>query len=190
MKRLSLALAVAASLVASSARADDCPPGSRLKTEEGFTWCEPVVCSSDIHCSPGETCAPSRLCIQIGTTDTEGPALAADASKRLIATQLCGPRDECPDTTVCSALSRCVPKVFAEKNTPSSPPPSLPTGPVTVAASDGVETKSKCGCELPGAFSAPSAAAPLAVLAALTALRRRIRRDPAPCLQGRPPHRG
>jgi MYXO-CTERM domain-containing protein len=190
MIRVTLATALVSMLLlsASSARADDCPPGSKLKTEEGFSWCEPSVCTTDITCGPGEVCAPYPLCVQVGTTK-QGAALG-DAGKRLVATQRCGPDNECPDTTVCSNLSRCVAKVIVERNSPkpaTTPPPSKPGGDVaTSSASAGDETKkSSCGCHVPGAASPlPFASAPalLAVVLVLARTRRRIRPDPGPLL--------
>lgn len=38
----------------SRASADDCPAGSRPKTEDGFSWCEPSVCLDDGNCDPSE----------------------------------------------------------------------------------------------------------------------------------------
>ena len=175
MKALSLATTIAILSCASLAAADDCPPGSKYKTEDGFSYCEPSVCANDTQCSPGEKCASYPLCVQVGTTK-QGAALGDAGAKRLVATQRCGPDNTCPDTTVCSVLSRCISKAVAERNAPA-PSTSAP-------ASSEPAKKSACGCALPGSPGA-SSALPLAGLAlGVLVARRRIRRDPQRPLLG------
>lgn len=174
MRALSLATTLAILCCASLAAADDCPPGSKYKTEDGFSFCEPSVCANDTQCGPGETCASYPLCVQVGTTK-QGAALG-DAGKRLVATQRCGPDNACPDTTVCSVLTRCISKAVAERNAPAAP-----------AATSGSEPTKKgaCGCALPGSGGAPSGLAFAGLVLGVLAARRRIRRDPRRPLLGR-----
>ena len=124
------------------ARADDCPAGSRLKSEAGFSWCEPSVCQNDGNCSPSEVCRPVPLCVQVGKLDEQ--ASTKDAAQKLVATQRCAPDKTCPATTTCSDMTRCVSKADAEKMGMSSPPAAS-------AASPAAETKkSSCGCTVAG----------------------------------------
>jgi hypothetical protein len=175
--RLLVSGAAALVLVASAARADDCPPGSVFKSQEGFSWCEPTVCTNDGQCSPAEVCRPVPLCMQVGTVQSDAAALG-DASKRLVVTQRCAPDKTCPQTTICSDLGRCVSKAAAEKMgilgaAPSAAP--APGGGGTTA------NKSACGCDVPG--STPGGSRALALLGASVAvsvLARAARRAPRP----------
>ena len=122
MRRMSrsLPIAVAAPLLAtalllstSAARAeDDCPPGSVLKNQDGFTFCEPTVCTNDGQCNPNEVCRKVGLCMEVGTL---ADAATEDAGKRLVVTQRCAPDKTCPQKQTCSDLTRCVSKSDAQK---------------------------------------------------------------------------
>src|SRR5687768_3138511 len=88
------------SFVPSMASADDCPAGSKLKSEGGFSWCEPSVCLNDGNCSPSEVCRPVPLCVEVGKLDER--TSTKDAAQKLVATQRCAPDDTCPSTQTCS----------------------------------------------------------------------------------------
>lgn len=178
--RRSLAPLVVVSVLSASAlststvrAADDCPPGSVHKTEDGFTWCEPTVCTNDGQCKPNEVCRPVSLCLQVGAL---GGSASEDAGQRLVVTQRCvagrvpDEPKSCPQKQTCSEMSRCVTKADAEKMgllTASAP---------AQADAGGAETKkSSCGCDAVGArttsVGAPAGACALAILA----MRRRRR---------------
>jgi uncharacterized protein (TIGR03382 family) len=169
MRLLPLALAsVAIVAVAKTAyAADDCPPGSVYKSQEGYSWCEPTVCENDGQCSTSEVCRPVALCMQVGAL-TAGAAALGDASKRLVVTQRCAPDKTCPQTTVCSDMKRCVSKAAAEKMgllTQSSAPPAS-------SAPTGAEKKS-CGCEAVGSKTNGAGVLAVAFGLSIAMLRRR-----------------
>jgi hypothetical protein len=168
----SFSVALASFLVTAPARAlDDCPPGSTLKNEDGFSWCEPKVCMPGVGCSPGEVCVPVPLCVQVGTTGPEaGAALAEDAStKRLVATQRCGPDNECPQLTTCLAGTRCVSSAVAERI-------GLLAKPAASAAPDAAApAKKNCGCRVPGGRAPGGSVAAIVACGALVLARRRRR---------------
>ena len=156
-------------LLATSARADDCPPGSVFRSEDGYTWCEPTVCENDGQCKTTEVCRPVPLCMQVGTLSADA-AVLGDAGKRLVVTQACAPDKSCPQTTVCSDMTRCLPRTAAERMgllTTSAPS----AAPATGAAG---EKKSSCGCDVVGGGGpAPLGAAALALALAGSIARRR-----------------
>jgi hypothetical protein len=134
------------SLSAANARASDCPPGSVFKSQDGYSWCEPTVCENDGQCNPNEVCRPVPLCMQVGTLTADAATLG-DAGKRLVVTQRCAPDKTCPQTTVCSDMSRCVSKNAADKMgllTASSATPASGTDAGAGAA------KKSCGCRAVG----------------------------------------
>lgn len=136
-------LVLASLLLASPAYAlDDCPPGSVQKSQDGFTWCEPTVCSNDGQCNPNEVCRPVGLCMQVGTLST---APGGDGGQRLVVTQRCAPDKTCPQKQTCSDLNRCVSKAAAEKM-------GLLGAASAAPAPGGSEPKkSSCGCDVVGA---------------------------------------
>lgn len=163
-------LAVSAVLVGSPARAaDDCPPGSVSRSQDGYTWCEPTVCENDGQCKPNEVCRRVPLCMQIGTL-TADAAVLEDAGKRLVVTQRCAPDKTCPQTTVCSDMTRCLPTTDADRMgllTSSSAAPSngVPT------ASD----KKSCGCHAVGSSTGPTNLLAAAIALSMFWARRRRR---------------
>ena len=143
----------------SAARAeDDCPPGSVHKTQEGFTFCEPTVCTNDGQCNPHEVCRKVGLCMEVGTL---ADAADVDAGKRLVVTQRCAPDKTCPQKQTCSDLTRCVSKSDAQKmgilHLEAAPS-------ATAAPGSAVEPKkSACDCNV----AAPSRSGAGAVVAGL-----------------------
>jgi len=169
-------VAAALLLSTSSARAaDDCPPGSVHKTEDGFTWCEPTVCTNDGQCNPSEVCRRVGLCMEIGTL---ADAATEDAGKRLVVTQRCAPDKTCPQKQTCSDLSRCVSKAAAEKmgilHVESAPSATAAPGSATEPK------KSACSCDAVGIGTRGGAGFVVSGIGALflTARRRRHRRAP------------
>ncbi|MCW5838156.1 MAG: hypothetical protein KIS78_37540 [Labilithrix sp.] len=174
--RRSLALFAVVSLSSTStstARAeDDCPPGSVHKTEDGFTWCEPTVCTNDGQCKPNEVCRPVSLCLQVGAL---ADAASEDAGQRLVVTQRCvagrvpDEPKSCPQKQTCSEMSRCVTKAAAEKmGLLATSAPSAP------ADAGGAEAKkSSCGCDVVGGRTPRAEALAGACAIALLAARRR-----------------
>ncbi len=164
-------LAVGLLLSTATARADeDCPPGSVHKTENGFTWCEPTVCTNDGQCGPNEVCRRVGLCMEIGTL---ADAASEDAGKRLVVTQRCAPDKTCPQKQTCSDLSRCVSKAAAEKmgilHVESAPS-------ATAAPGSAVEPKkSACSCDVVGSGGHDGAGIVLAGIGALVLATRRRR---------------
>jgi hypothetical protein len=142
-RSVAAALVTSALLVPSLAYADDCPAGSKSKTEEGFTWCEPSVCMNDGNCSPSEVCRPVPLCVEVGKLDEQKSK--KDAAQRLVATQRCAPDETCPSTQTCSKMNRCVSKAQAEKMGMASAP-----GASASAAPTEAPKKSACGCSVIG----------------------------------------
>jgi len=140
-------LATALLLSTSAARAeDDCPPGSVHKTQDGFTFCEPTVCTNDGQCNPNEVCRKVGLCMEVGTL---ADAATEDAGKRLVVTQRCAPDKTCPQKQTCSDLTRCVSKGDAQKmgilHLEAAPS-------ATAAPGSAVEPKkSACDCNAVGA---------------------------------------
>jgi hypothetical protein len=167
--------AVAISILTSSAlaSADDCPPGSVFRTENGFTWCEPTVCSKEAPCKENEVCRPIALCMEVGTLADAG---TGDGGKRLVVTQRCvagsepGDPKTCPQKQVCSDMNRCISKTVAEKlgllDAPATPS-ATPTG------SSGEAKKSSCGCDVIGSRSETNGAIALGLLAVGLGARRR-----------------
>lgn len=155
-------------LVGSPAHAaDDCPPGSVYKSQDGYTWCEPTVCENDGQCKPNEVCRPVPLCMQVGTLSAGAPTLG-DAGKRLVVTQRCAPDKTCPQTTVCSDMSRCLAKTDADKmglltSSSASPASSVATG----------AEKKSCGCHAVGSKTSNAGVLALAFAASMLAARRR-----------------
>jgi len=148
--------------------ADECPAGSTLKNEEGFTWCQPSVCKDDANCSPSEVCRPIPLCVQVGKLDKKQDA--KDAAERLVATQRCAQDDTCPDTTTCSKMSRCIGKAAADKM-------GLLSAPGASASAAPAETKkSSCGCVVAGGHGIDPVAVTLAGLVLLAIGSRKIHR--------------
>ena len=161
----------------SIAWADDCPAGSKLKTEGGFSWCEPSVCLNDGNCSPSEVCRPVPLCVEVGKLEPGTPRSprSEDAAQKLVATQRCAPDETCPSTQTCSKMSRCVSKAQAEKMGMALPPPGA------TASHEAEPKKSACGCSVVGSPGGDVMAfAGLALAAAAIGSRRihRGRRDP------------
>ncbi len=176
MRILALPLAAILVAVAIPARADDCPPGSKNRSENGFEWCEPTVCETDSQCGANEVCRPIAFCMQVGSLAPDA-ATMGDAGKRLIVTQRCAPDKKCPGTTTCLELGRCLSTSAAEKmgllNAPSASASAAPAG--------GEAKKSSCGCEVPGSTPTGSLASVLAIaLGAAIKIRRtsRARRNP------------
>jgi len=172
-----LAAVAALCSVAAPARADeDCPPGSKSKSENGFTWCEPNVCERDDQCAAGEVCRRIPLCVQVGKVDAKGGG-AGDGGERLVATQRCAAGDKpCPDTTVCSDKPRCLGRTQAERLGLLTAPAA--SGSAAAAPSSGAssgEKKSACGCDTVGAAPGTRAAAAFACFALVAGLRRRRR---------------
>jgi MYXO-CTERM domain-containing protein len=134
-------------VAAPSPAAGDCPPGSVFRSQDGYTFCEATVCLNDGQCTTDEVCRPVPLCLQVGTL-TPDAATLGDAGKRLVATQQCAPDQSCPQSTVCSALSRCVRKAVAERMgllAAANPAGSAPTG-----TNDAPPAKKSCGCRVVG----------------------------------------
>ena len=111
---VALALTVALGLFSASAVAappEDCPPGSVGKDENGFQWCEPTVCLTDVDCAdPSKVCRSMPLCVQVGNV--------ADGStgKRLVVHNRCaGEKKECPGLTTCLEGKRCIDKSAADR---------------------------------------------------------------------------
>lgn len=166
---VALAAVLALALSPATALADDCPSGSRMKSEDGFSWCEPSVCNGDADCQPSEVCRAVPLCVQVGKLGEQDGT--KDAAQRLVATQRCAPDETCPSTTTCSNMKRCVSRAEADKTDPS------PAAPAAEAK------KSSCGCHAVGAPGETRAALGVAI-AALAAvgsrrIHRRARRSPA-----------
>lgn len=131
--------------VPSAAYADDCPAGSKSKSEGGFTWCEPSVCMNDGNCSPSEVCRPVPLCVEVGKLGEQNSV--KDAAQKLVATQRCAPDETCPSTQTCSKMSRCVSKAEAEKmGMATAPGASASAAP----PAGGEAKKSSCGCIVVG----------------------------------------
>lgn len=174
---------VGASLFSTStARADnDCPPGSIQMSEDGFTWCQPSVCSNEVPCKANEVCRPIALCMEIGSLSAAG---ARDGGKRLVVTQRCvagelpGDPKTCPQKQTCSDMNRCVSKAVAEKlgllDVPGSPSAKPSAGPTS-----GEAKKSSCGCDVVGASQGRSGALAFGLAISLLAARRRRRSVPA-----------
>ena len=168
-------LLVAALCLATSATAraeNDCPPGSVHKTEEGFTFCEPTVCTNDGQCGPNEVCRKVGLCMEIGTL---ADAATVDAGKRLVVTQRCAPDKTCPQKQTCSDLTRCVSRSDAQKmgilHLEAAPS-------ATAAPGSAVEPKkSACNCDVVGATHGGAGGALAAMGVAVLALRHRRRRQ-------------
>jgi MYXO-CTERM domain-containing protein len=150
----------------------DCPPGSAMKTEGTFSWCNPSVCNDDSGCLPNEVCRPMALCVQIGVMSGDGGAVATNKESRLIATTRCGPDKTCPSTTTCSDKSRCIDKQKADKMgiLAAAPAASASSG---SAPSDA--KKSSCGCSTIGDRTS-SGAALLAFALGAAAIRARRRK--------------
>jgi hypothetical protein len=163
-----LTLSLSLLLGAANAHANDCPPGSLYRSEDGYSFCEPTVCQNDAQCNPEEVCRPIPLCLQVGTL-TKDAASLTDAGKRLVATQQCAPDQTCPQTTVCSALGRCVSKTTAERMGILSSSTAQPSGP-----GDPPPKKTTCGCRAvgEGGDSWRQALVGCAVLAAALSARR------------------
>lgn len=129
-------------LVATPAFADDCPPGSAQRSEDGYTFCEPSVCQSDDQCKPDEVCRHVALCMKVGSLDVDAALLGKAPAKRLVVTKACGPDKSCPHDTTCSDLGRCLTKATAERmailetKTPDAKPAEAP--------------KKACGCVVVG----------------------------------------
>ena len=148
---------------------DDCPPGSVHKTQDGFTFCEPTVCTNDGQCNSNEVCRKVGLCMEVGTL---ADAATDDAGKRLVVTQRCAPDKTCPQKQTCSDLTRCVSKSDAQKmgilHLEAAPS-------ATAAPGSAVEPKkSACDCNTVGAGSA-GAGGILTGLGALVLVTRRRR---------------
>lgn len=184
MRRASRPVVTAAAFLAASflsisaahAAEADCPAGSRSKTENGFSWCEPTVCSNDGQCNPNEVCRPMAFCLEVGTLADAG---AVDGGKRLVVTQPCvagsapGNPKTCPQKQTCSDMSRCMSKSAAEKLGILTAPAAAPAG--SAGAADGGAKKSSCGCHVVGARSRGEAWAALALVVGAFAARRRRR---------------
>jgi hypothetical protein len=152
------------------AHAEDCPPGSIHRSQDGYGFCEPTVCLNDGQCNPNEVCRPVPLCMQVGKLTSDAATLG-DASARLVVTQRCAPDKSCPQTTVCSDLSRCVSKAAAEKmGLLTTTAASASAAPASAAGE-----KKSCGCRAVGARteSTTAASALLGVALAAVALGRR-----------------
>jgi hypothetical protein len=147
LRWLALGLVPFALIVPSLASADDCPAGSKQKSEGGFTWCEPTVCMTDGNCSPSEVCRPVPLCVEVGKLDDQKST--KDAAQKLVATQRCAPDETCPSTQTCSKMSRCVSKAQADKMGMASAPSAGASASATPASGDA--KKSACGCVVVGA---------------------------------------
>lgn len=181
---LAVASVACALLATTSARADDCPPGSIYRTQDGYSFCEATICENDGHCNPTtEVCRPIALCLQVGTLDPKKTTLTGDAGQRLVVTQRCAPDKTCPQTTICSDKGRCVAKTVAEKmgilDTPSAAS-SASAG--ANGAGPAPSGKKSCGCHAVGADGQGSPAVGTGgllagVAIAITASRRRRRRD-------------
>src|SRR5688572_33464475 len=114
MRTIALPLAALVVAFALPARADDCPPGSKSRSENGFDWCEPTVCKDDGNCGANEVCRPIAFCMQVGSL-AQDAATMGEAGQRLVVTQRCAPDKKCPGTTTCSEMGRCLSKTQAEK---------------------------------------------------------------------------
>ena len=137
-----LALPVLAfSLVSTTiAVADDCPPGSLARAQDGYSFCEPTVCQTDVQCNPEEVCRRVALCMQVGSLGVDAATLGGAAAKRLVVTQACAPDKSCPQTTTCTDMGRCLSKANAEK-----------LGILTAKTAPAPETaKKSCGCGVVG----------------------------------------
>lgn len=115
-----------------------------MKSENGFSWCEPSVCLNDTNCSPSEVCRPVPLCVEVGKLDERNST--KDAAQRLVATQRCAPDETCPSTQTCSKMSRCVTKAQADKMGMTSAPGASASS----APAAGETKKSSCGCRVVG----------------------------------------
>lgn len=167
-----LAQVLVAALVLSipvTARAEgDCPPGSVHKSEDGFSWCEPTVCTNDGQCGPSEVCRKVGLCMEVGTL---ADAANVDAGKRLVVTQRCAPDKTCPQTQTCSDLTRCVARSDAQKmgilHLEAAPS-------ATAAPGSAVEPKkSACDCNAVGRSQGGTGAALAGIGAVALVLRQR-----------------
>lgn len=164
--------ALTLSMMPSTARAEgDCPPGSVHKSEDGFSWCEPTVCTNDGQCGPNEVCRKVGLCMEVGTLAN---AASVDAGKRLVVTQRCAPDKTCPQTQTCSDLTRCVSRSDAQKmgilHLEAAPS-------ATAAPGSAVEPKkSACDCNAVGASHGSAGAALAGAGAVVVVLRQRRRR--------------
>ena len=156
-------------LSASTAHAeDDCPPGAVHKTQEGFSFCEPTVCTNDGQCNPNEVCRKVGLCMEVGTL---ADAATEDAGKRLVVTQRCAPDKTCPQKQTCSDLTRCVSKSDAQKMgiLHLEAAPSATAAPGSAA----LPKKSACDCNVVGPSQGGAGAAVGALGALVIAARRR-----------------
>lgn len=132
-------------LTTSAWAADDCPPGSIYRSQDGYSFCEPTVCENDGQCNPTtEVCRPIALCMQVGTLDKKSATLGDAGSPRLVVTQRCAPDKSCPQTTVCSDKGRCVTKAVAEKMGILALTSAAPVSTTTPAE------KKTCGCRAVG----------------------------------------
>lgn len=157
-------LAIGLLLVATPALADDCPPGSTQRSEDGYTFCEPSVCQSDDQCKPDEVCRHVPLCMKVGSLEVDAALLGKAPAKRLVVTKACGPDKACPQDTTCSDLGRCLTKATAERMA------LLDTAPRADAKPEA--PKKACGC---GVVGVPSKGLG-AIAVALTILGARARR--------------
>jgi MYXO-CTERM domain-containing protein len=178
MKNVLVAAIAASTLfLAGSARAEndpsDCPPGSAMKSEGAFSWCNPSVCEADANCLPNEVCRDLPLCVQIGVMSGDGGATAANKESRLIATTRCGPDKTCPSTTTCSEKKRCIDKQKADKMgiLIAAPAASASSGTAPADAK-----KSSCGCSVIGGRTQSGAAVLLAAFGVAAVVARRRRR--------------
>lgn len=147
---LSFASAMLAAGAASAL--DDCPPGSRSKSEDGFSWCEPTVCANDAQCGPNMTCRPLGLCMEVGHIADAG-AKTTDASSRLVVTQVCAPDRSCPQLQTCSVIGRCISMNEAQRmGVLGTPAASSSTG-TALPGGEAAPKKSGCGCDVVGASS-------------------------------------
>ncbi len=143
VRALGLALALPLLFISNVAFAfDDCPPGSYVKSEDGFSWCQPTVCIDDTQCNPGQVCREFSLCMQVGEL-AEAGAPAVDGSARLVVTQACAAEKRCPQLQTCSTMGRCFAPAIADRlgilakadaSTSTAEPPK----------------KSSCGCSAIG----------------------------------------
>ena len=158
---------------------DDCPPGSNKKTEDGFTWCEPTVCSTAVPCKADEVCRPIALCMEVGTLADAG---TRDAGQRLVVTQRCvagqqpGDPKTCPQKQTCSDLNRCISKPVAEKLGLLDVPATAASGASSSGATDA--KKSSCGCDVVGTHRSGAGALALGLCLSLAFAQRRRRSAP------------
>src|SRR5262249_14446621 len=121
------------------------------------------------------------LCVQIGTLQHDAAALT-DASKRVVATQQCGPDKSCPSSTVCDTMTRCVARTVADRMGILSTSPSA-GGSAPATATEGDAKKSKCGCRVvgaPGPSSGYGFSLALVMLGVIARRARGARRAPSP----------